>query len=497
MRMDSPTRRFRGRFATTFRFNTKMWEPFLFYLSNYHPKKSKSTDKGTIIDFFPRIMLTSNRKYGQYFLIPMVCGRDGREMNNRFFIAPVLAALILFGLFKVFHRPQALPDHTKTETSAESPQEIRGVVHPGETMSDIFKKYGLHSQDLFHLKEASTGVHRLGKITTGKPYRIELGPDNSVLSLTYQINDDVLLNITRGNSEFRAEKIAIPYETKTSKVGGTIENNLYDSLGNGGESGILAYALSDIFSWDIDFTTDLRNGDTFKIVVEEQWLDGRFKRYGNILAAEFTNDGKVYRAFRYEGPDGRAGYFDEEGNSLQRSFLKAPLSYRRISSGFTYSRMHPILKIRRPHLGVDYVAPRGTPVSALGDGTIQFAGYKGANGNLVILRHPKGFTTYYGHLHKIRRGIRRGARVAQGDVIGYVGSTGRATGPHLDFRMKKGYRFINPLRVDVPRSNGIPKNLLADYDKIRQERGLELASIVPSPQKTEPESKAHTVAYAR
>ena len=497
MRMDSPTRRFRGRFATTFRFNTKMWEPFLFYLSNYHPKKSKSTDKGTIIDFFPRIMLTSNRKYGQYFLIPMVCGRDGREMNNRFFIAPVLAALILFGLFKVFHRPQALPDHTKTETSAESPQEIRGVVHPGETMSDIFKKYGLHSQDLFHLKEASTGVHRLGKITTGKPYRIELGPDNSVLSLTYQINDDVLLNITRGNSEFRAEKIAIPYETKTSKVGGTIENNLYDSLGNGGESGILAYALSDIFSWDIDFTTDLRNGDTFKIVVEEQWLNGRFKRYGNILAAEFTNDGKVYRAFRYEGPNGRAGYFDEEGNSLQRSFLKAPLSYRRISSGFTYSRMHPILKIRRPHLGVDYVAPRGTPVSALGDGTIQFAGYKGANGNLVILRHPKGFTTYYGHLQKIRRGIRRGARVAQGDVIGYVGSTGRATGPHLDFRMKKGNRFINPLRVDVPRRSGIPKNLIADYDKVRQERGLELTSIVPSPQKPEPESKTQTVAYAR
>jgi len=447
-----------------------------------------------IIDFFPRKKLTSNRKYGQYFLIPILYGR---EMNNRLFIAPVLAALILFGLFKVFHRPQPLPGHTRTETPTESSKEIRGVVKPGETMFDIFKKYGLPSQDLFYLKKASVGVHRLGKITTGKPYRIELGPDNSVLSLTYQINADFLLNITRADPGFRAEKITIPYVTKLSKVGGTIENNLYDSLGNGGDSGLLAYALSDIFSWDIDFTTDLRNGDTFKIIVEEQWLDGRFKRYGNILAAEFTNDGKVYRAFRYEGPDGRAGYFDEEGKSLQRSFLKAPLSYRRISSGFSYSRMHPILKIRRPHLGVDYVAPRGTPVSALGDGTIQFAGYKGANGNLVILRHPKGFTTYYGHLHKIRRGIRRGARVAQGDVIGYVGSTGRATGPHLDFRMKKGNRFINPLRVDVPRSSGIPKNLLADYDKIRQKRGLELASIVPSPQKPEPESKSQSVAYAR
>jgi len=418
-------------------------------------------------------------------------------MNKKLVIAPLLAVLILFGLFKIFHHPQELPGHAQTEKSGESSREIRDVVKPGETMFDIFNKYGLHSQELFHLKEASAGVHRLGKITTGKPYRIELGPDNSVLSLTYQINDDVLLNITRADPGFRAEKITIPYETKTSKVGGTIENNLYDALGNGGESALLAYALSDIFSWDIDFTTDLRNGDTFKIVVEEQWLDGRFKRYGSILAAEFTNDGKAYRAFRYEGPDGRTGYYDEAGKSLQRSFLKAPLSYRRISSGFTNSRRHPILKIRRPHRGVDYVAPRGTPVSALGDGTIQFAGYKGANGNLVILRHPKGFTTYYGHLHKIRKGIRRGARVAQGDVIGYVGSTGRTTGPHLHFQMKKGNRIINPLRVDVPRSSGIPKNLLADYDKIRQERGLELASIVPSPQKPEPESKTQTIASAR
>lgn len=418
-------------------------------------------------------------------------------MEKRLVIVPVLAVLILFGLFKIFPRPQELPGHTQTETPGESSQEIRDVVKPGETMFDIFKKYGLNYQDLFHLKEASAGVHRLGRVNSGKRYRIELGPDNSVLSLTYQINDDVLLNITRAAAGFQAEKITIPYETKTSKIGGTIENNLYDALDNGEESAVLAYALSDIFSWDIDFTTDLRNGDTFKIVVEEQWLNGRFKRYGNILAAEFTNDGKAYRAFRYEGPDGRAGYFDEAGKSLQRSFLKAPLSYRRISSGFTYSRMHPVLKIRRPHLGIDYVAPRGTPVSALGDGTIQFAGYKGANGNLVILRHPKGFTTYYGHLHKIRKGTRRGARVAQGDIIGYVGSTGRATGPHLDFRMKKGTRFINPLRVDVPRSVGIPKNLLADYDKIRQERGLELASIVPSPQKPEPESKAQTLASRR
>ncbi|NNG46563.1 MAG: peptidoglycan DD-metalloendopeptidase family protein, partial [Deltaproteobacteria bacterium] len=252
-----------------------------------------------------------------------------------------------------------------------------------------------------------------------------------------------------------------------------------------------------IFSWDFDFTTALRKGDTFKVIVEELWLDGRFKRLGPILAAEFVNDGNTHRAFRYEGPDGRAGYYDEEGKSLQRSFLKAPLSYRRISSGFSYSRRHPILKVRRHHLGVDYVAPRGTPVSALGNGTVRFAGYKGANGNLVILKHPKGFTTYYLHLHKIRKGIRRGVRVSQGDVIGYVGSTGQATGPHLCFRMKKGSRFVNPRRVNVPRRGGIPKQLLADYHKSQYALGLELTSIVPAPREPEPESKTQKVASSR
>jgi murein DD-endopeptidase MepM/ murein hydrolase activator NlpD len=364
-------------------------------------------------------------------------------------------------------------------------------------MFDIFQKNGLDLRDLFRLREASASVHRLRDISTGQPYKIELGADNSVLSLTYQINHDALLNITRIDPGFRAEKIAIPYDRKEGKLGGVIENNLYDSLGGDGESALLGCALSDIFSWDIDFTTDLRKGDTFKVVVEELWLGGRFKRYGNILAAEFTNDGNTYRAFRYEGPDGRAGYYDEEGKSLQRSFLKAPLSYRRISSGFTFSRVHPILKIRRPHLGVDYVAPGGTPVSALGDGSVQFSGYKGGNGNLVIIRHPNGFITYYGHLRRIRTGIRRGARVAQGDVIGYVGSTGLSTGPHLDFRMKKGDRFVNPLGVNVPRGGGIPKPFIADYDRNRHALGLVLASIVPVPREPVPESGERTIASSR
>lgn len=417
--------------------------------------------------------------------------------RKRIVISATLAVVLLAGYFLIPPRSQERSESPTIVPPGESPQEIRDVVKPGETMSEIFQRHGLDAGELFPLRKASTDIHRLKTIIPGHPYEIRLDNDNNVVSFTYQIDDEALLRVTRSSPGFQAEKITIPYEKKIGKYGGVIESNLYDSLGGSEKLALLAYQLSDIFSWDLDFTTDLRKGDTFRVVVEEFWLDGHFKRLGPILAAEFVNDGNTYRAFRYEGPDERAGYYDEEGKSVQRSFLKAPLSYRRISSGFSYNRRHPILKIRRPHLGVDYVAPRGTPVSALGDGVIQFAGYKGANGNLVIIRHPKGFTTYYGHLRNVRKGIRRGVRVSQGDVIGYVGATGRATGPHLDFRMKKENRFVNPLRVNVPRSEGIPKNLLAEFDRIRSEWGLELASIVPAPREGGPGPAEQKVASTR
>lgn len=375
-------------------------------------------------------------------------------------------------------------------------QEIQDVVKPGETMFDIFKRYGLSIRELFSIREASAGIHRLKKISAGQPYRIRLDADNNVLSLTYQIDDEALLRITRGDPDFRAEKIEIPFERKVGNVGGIIENSLYDSLGNGGESDLLACAVADIFSWDIDFTADLRAGDSFRVVVEELWLDGRFRRYGKVLAAEFTNDGTTFRAYRHEA-DGRAGYFDDDGNSLRKAFLKAPLNFRRISSGFSRSRLHPILKIRRPHLGVDYVAPAGTPVSALGEGTVRFAGWKGANGRLVVLSHPMGYKTCYGHLSRIARGIRPGSRVRQGDVIGYVGATGRATGPHLHFQIEQNGRVLNPLSVKLPRGIGIPKAEMADFRRLRAGMAETLASIIPSPGKPVPGDAEQAVASSR
>jgi murein DD-endopeptidase MepM/ murein hydrolase activator NlpD len=219
------------------------------------------------------------------------------------------------------------------------------VVKPGETMFDIFKRYGLSIQELFSIREASASIHRLKKISAGQPYKIRLDGDNNVMSFTYQIDEEAWLRITRGDPDFQAEKIEIPFDRRVGSVAGVIENSLYDSLGNGGESALLAFAIADIFSWDIDFTADLRAGDSYRVVVEELWLDGRFRRYGKVLAAEFVNDGTAFRAYRYEA-NGNASYFNDDGNSLRKAFLKAPLNFRRISSGFSRNRLHPILKIR-------------------------------------------------------------------------------------------------------------------------------------------------------
>ena len=357
-------------------------------------------------------------------------------------------------------------------------REIADTVRKGETVSAIFEKHHLDIGELFRMRQASASIHRLRDISEGSPYTITVDPDNNVLSLAYHINDEEILRIVRSEPGYRADKVDIEYERRIGTLGGGVQSNIVSSLPGGGESVLLAIELSDIFSWDVDFNTDFRKGDTFRILVEERWLDGAFRNYGDILAAELSVDGHVYRAYRFDTGN-RPDYFDDEGKSLRKAFLKAPLSYRRISSGFTKRRMHPILKIARPHLGVDYAAPAGTPVSTVGDGVVIFAGRKGPNGNLVIVRHPNGYATSYAHLARIAKGIRRGAEVRQGDVIGKVGSTGRSTGPHLDFRIRRHGTFLNPLTVNLPRGGAIPGNRMSDFRGVREEFARSLAAITP------------------
>ncbi|MBF0459173.1 MAG: M23 family metallopeptidase [Nitrospirae bacterium] len=354
----------------------------------------------------------------------------------------------------------------KKPVNPESPQVkvITGLVEKGETFQDISKKYHLNSDDLRSISSASDDLYNLKSIRPKMSYRIIVDPiNNDILELNYAIDDQSFLsvkrymdalsgdNLTGPEDFFQAEMVSLAYQKKTGTISGTIRHNLFDSIGSSKEHVSVAFELADIFAYDIDFTTDLRKGDTFEVVLEELYRDNIFKGYGRILYARFTNNGDRYEALRYE-TDGKEEYYRPDGNSIKKTLMRAPLRYRYISSFFSKSRFHPILRISRPHFGVDYAAPAGTPVSAAGDGVVFDAGRTAAYGNQLFIQHSGGYVTGYGHLSAFAKGIKNGVSVAQGEIIGYVGSTGYATGPHLDYRVKLDGKPIDPLTMKLPTS---------------------------------------------
>jgi murein DD-endopeptidase MepM/ murein hydrolase activator NlpD len=388
-------------------------------------------------------------------------------------VITLLAALLFSG-----NSPEPnQPDQSK-KGAAATLFRISGIVEKGQTLYEIFKRHGLDPGELFRVKAALAGVHSIREIRPGQPYEIHVDPEKRLSTFVYWVNEDSLVRVTRSEAGFQAEKLNLEYEKKLLCLEGAIEDNLIASMGGGQQNLLLALSLSDVFAWDIDFTTALRKGDTFRMIVEGLYRDGEFKKYGNILAAEFVNDEVPYRAYRFE-IDGHADYYDTTGRSLRKAFLKAPLSFRRISSGFSKSRLHPVLHIRRAHNGTDYVAPKGTPVSAMANGQVLAAGHQGGYGKLVVIRHPNGYKTFYGHLSGFAKGVRKGASVSQGQLIGYVGATGLATGPHLHFEMRVNDRPVNPRRVEIPAGQPVPEALRASFIAARDGLAGLLASAPP------------------
>lgn len=341
-----------------------------------------------------------------------------------------------------------------------------GKIKKGDTLLKLFRHNSVDPADVDHVQSAADGVYDLGRLCSGRPYKIAVDDEGRLDSLIYWVDDEKYLNVSREGDSLSAAMEKIEYENRLISLGGTIKDNLISSLGPGKDAFTLALDLSDIFAWDIDFNTDLRNGDTYKIIVEGHFLEDGFRRFGSIISAEFVNKGRTYTAYRFT-KNGVIGYYDSSGMPLKKAFLKAPLNFRRISSYWTERRFHPILKRHRPHRGIDYVAPRGTPVSAVGSGCVHFAGYRAGYGNLVIIAHNHDRTTYYGHLSRIEKAIRQGKKVQQGDVIGNVGSTGLATGPHLHFEMRIKGKPVNPLA-----ENNIPP------DPVEARQGSEFRDLI-------------------
>jgi murein DD-endopeptidase MepM/ murein hydrolase activator NlpD len=306
------------------------------------------------------------------------------------------------------------------------------------------KGRGATDAEIHALQEAVKPVHDLARIRAGHEFRFLMDPGGGWRSFEYDIDSDTYLAVEREGPSFRAAVKPFPFETRAAVVWGRIEDNLIAAVDAAGEEDWLALRLAELFGWDIDFHTDLQPGDTFRAVFEKKFLDGEFRGYVDILAAEFVNSGRRYTAFRYAYPGGQAAdYFDAEGNSLRREFLRSPLKFGRVTSRFSRSRLHPIRKTYRPHHGVDYGAPVGTSVQATGDGTVTQAGWNGGAGRMIKLRHSNGYETMYLHLSRIN--VRVGARVRTGEVIGAVGSSGESTGPHLDYRIIHRGNYVNPL----------------------------------------------------
>lgn len=361
-----------------------------------------------------------------------------------------------------------LPEVGPEEPLAEDePGVYRGVISSGDTAGVLLQEW-LPSGEVHSLVDACRNVYSLGRLRAGQPYVIfKEGEEFS--RFEYEIDTDRRLVVCREDSRWVATVEEIQYDILLEKVEGTIESSMFETMANIEESPALAVRLADIFAWEINFIRDIQPGDSFRVLLEKRYRDGEFKGYGKLLAADFVNKGSKYEAYLYKDSFGNSAYFNAAGDSLKRAFLKAPLSFTRISSRFNLRRMHPILNTVRPHPAVDYAAPSGTPVKAIGSGVVTFRGWGKGAGNYIALKHSNGYESMYLHLSGFAKTLKKGGRVRQGEVIGFVGSTGYSTGPHLDFRMKKNGQFVNPEKILSPRDESVPRKML---DKFKAERDL-------------------------
>jgi murein DD-endopeptidase MepM/ murein hydrolase activator NlpD len=328
----------------------------------------------------------------------------------------------------------------------------------GDTLARLLARLGVSDTDTRLLLRSRA----LRLLRPGSSVDATVSGDGELLSLNFLIGRDSLVTVQRAGGAFHVEQASAALSTRLAIKWGVIHSSLFGATDAAGVPDSVAMQLADIFGGDIDFYRELRQGDRFAVIYEMRYLNGRPVRSGRVLAAEFVNQGKSYRAVYYTGADGRGGYYGPDGSSLRKAFLRAPLEFSRISSGFGM-RLHPFLKIWKQHRGIDYAAPTGTRVRAAGDGVVQFAGRKGGYGNVIILRHWGPYSTVYGHLHGFAPGIRRGTRVTQGEVIGYVGQTGWATGPHLHYEFRIAGVARNPLTIAMPSAQPVAARELAAY----------------------------------
>lgn len=353
--------------------------------------------------------------------------------------------------------------HQEVTEAVPAVNSLEFTVKSGDSLSLIFQRAGLKDRDLYELFSSTPESKELRRIMPGEIIVFRLNDENKLDELTYIQNELTSLQFTRTDKGFESKKLEREPEIQIAFRHASITSSLFMAGKNAGMASNMVMQLANIFAWDIDFAQDIRRGDQFKVMYEEKFLDGKKIGNGAILAVEFINQGKTFKAVRYTDTDGYANYYTPDGESMRKAFLRMPVDFARISSHFNLNRKHPVLHTIRAHKGTDYAAARGTPIKAAGDGKVVHAGRKGGYGNTVILQHGQGYQTLYAHMHNFGRGIKSGTRVKQGQIIGYVGTTGLSTGPHLHYEFHVNGVPRNPMTIELPKTTSIASSAKAHF----------------------------------
>jgi len=366
---------------------------------------------------------------------------------------------------------------------------IEVVVGRNDTLDAIFRRMSLNKADLAAIRSLPGIRQSLDFLKPGDAIKLT-HTDGDIKELTRKVSETQTLDVVRQDSGFEAKMINNPVEVRVRRASATIDSSLFQAAGAADISDMVALKLANVFAWDIDFVLDIREGDRFTAVYEQVYQDGKYLRDGEVLAAEFVNNGKIYRAVRFVSDSGNVGYYSPNGLAMRKAFLRAPVEFTRVSSAFNPHRHHPILNLIRGHMGTDYAAPTGTPVHAAGDGHVSFAGRRGGYGNAIVLAHGANISTLYGHMSRFARNVRAGTRVQQGDVIGYVGMTGLATGPHLHYEYLIGGVHRNPQTVQLP---GAEPLRAQELQRFREAAAPLIAALSPPQPAAPPAAVAGTV----
>jgi len=399
-----------------------------------------------------------------------------RKRRKWLFFAGFLVVGLSFAIyfFPLPFAPSPAPP-SQNAPQAEPLQTIEGNVKERSTLFQSLSGKGIPLRWV-ELIISKLKPHVNFKKIKGGTYRFITDMKGDLVKFIYEASPTEIYEIEKDSGGYVAQKKKVLLESRLVKVSGEITSSLFEAVEAAGEQDLLTVAFAEILAWEVDFYKDVREGDRFKMVVEKIYKGDQFIQYGTIQAVEYRRGERIIQGIRYKD-----GYYNERGISLKKAFLKAPLRFNRISSKFSWSRKHPILGGTRPHLGVDYAAPPGTPIWAVADGTVTSCGWNSGFGNQVILRHMNGYMTYYGHLSNFGSGVKRGARVRQKQIIGYVGSTGLSTGPHLDYRLAKEGIFRNPLKESFPMGIPIEAREMEAFGQTRDRTSSLLEGGLPDP----------------